>query len=724
MSLHTIRPFILCGGAGTRLWPLSTRAHPKPFLSLAGDASMLAETAQRTRVTGHPEIRFAPVAAIGSTRHGSALRQHLPEAELILEPVARDSAPAVALAALSAEPGELVLILPADHHIARPGAFIDALATGARAAAAGRIVTFGIVPGHPATGYGYIRAGGGGAVRSVDAFVEKPDLATAKAYLATGDYFWNAGIFLFSARTMLDELGQHAPAVLAAAREALAQAAREEGVNARIVARAAFAGAPAISIDYAVMEKTALASVVPVEMGWSDVGDYAALHELAPRDEAGNATQGPVSLDGVTGSYVRSEGPVIALKGVSGLAVAATRDAVIVTPLSASAEIKSVVNQAGSAMDVPAEGLAWARRWLMTDSLPLWARTAWDAQKGGFVEALTLAGDPLPERERRMRVIPRQIFAFSQAARLGWEPAEARRIAMAGLEYLDGPARSPRGGWVHRLDRSGGHVDPRRGLYDHAFVILAGASAYQAFAEPRALDIALEALDIVTTLMADPAGEGFFDPEMGPDVRAANPHMHLLEACLVLEAASGSAGALEQADLCVRLFEECFFHPASGAVIEELRADWTRGPGPWRTEPGHCHEWAWLLAEYEARTGHDLISWRRRLMAFADRKGCAADTGLAFNGVDTDGGVIDRSRRLWPQLEMLRARVRHPGTAAPGEAGRLLDTLRASYFADACAGGWMDAYDGAGRPLATDIPASMLYHVMTAIGPLAGPKPG
>lgn len=319
-----------------------------------------------------------------------------------------------------------------------------------------------------------------------------------------------------------------------------------------------------------------------------------------------------------------------------------------------------------------------------------------------------------------MRVIPRQIFSFSQAAQLGWDRGEARRIAMLGLEYLDGPARAPSGGWVHRLDRDGTALDARRGLYDHAFVILAGAAAWQAFGEPRALDLAREALDFVRTCMSDSSGEGFFDPEMAPDVRAANPHMHLLEACLALEAASGGTDALACARVCVERFEDSFFHPASGAVIEELGADWSRGAGPWRTEPGHCHEWAWLLAEYEARTGHDLISWRRRLIGFADNKGRDRQSGLAHNSVDTQGAVLDANRRLWPQLEMLRARLRHADMAAPGEAERLLERLRATYLADACHGGWMDAYDRDGKPLAKDIPASMLYHIMTAIGPLAG----
>lgn len=720
MTAHMITPFILCGGAGSRLWPVSDSLRPKPFLSLPSGRSMLAETVARLNAGTRSDIGFLPLTAIGSERHGALLRAHMPDASLILEPVGRDSAPAVALAALAAPAGALVLILPADHHIGRPERFLDAIAHGAKAAADGRIVTFGITPDHPATGYGYIRAPGGGSTRTVQAFVEKPGIATARTYLASGEYFWNAGIFLFRADVMLGELAQHAPQILSAARAALAEARTDMSSGARVVARAAFEAAPAISIDYAVMEKTRLASLVPVDMGWSDVGDYAALKALCDTGPDGNAVHGPAVLQDVRGSYVRSEGPVIAVKGVEGLAIAATRDAVIVTRLDEAAGIKPLVSAAQTITDLSGEATGWARNWLFDACLPLWARNAWDADKGGFVESLALDGSPQPARERRMRVIPRQIFSFSQAAQLGWDRGEARRIAMLGLEYLDGPARAPSGGWVHRLERDGTALDARRGLYDHAFVILAGAAAWQAFGEPRALDLAREALDFVRTCMSDSSGEGFFDPEMAPDVRAANPHMHLLEACLALDAASGGTDALACARVCVERFEDSFFHPASGAVIEELGADWSRGAGPWRTEPGHCHEWAWLLAEYEARTGHDLISWRRRLIGFADNKGRDRRSGLAHNSVDTQGAVLDANRRLWPQLEMLRARLRHADMAAPGEAERLLEGLRATYLADACHGGWMDAYDRDGKPLAKDIPASMLYHIMTAIGPLAG----
>jgi mannose-1-phosphate guanylyltransferase/mannose-6-phosphate isomerase len=724
MGVREIRPFILCGGAGTRLWPLSTPARPKQFMALSGPKAMAALTADR--VTGEAAgLRFLPVTAIGSARHATLLRRTLPEAGLILEPFGRNSAPAVAAASLCSASDDLVLILPADHHIADLPAFHAAIAKGAEAAREDRIVTFGITPDHPATGYGYIESNPAhGEVRPVARFVEKPDRQTAEAYLETGRYLWNGGIFLFRADVMAGALERHAPAILSAVRGALIETGPLTGGEVRALERAAFDACPSDSIDYAVMERDDRISVVPVDMGWSDLGDHGALYALSADGADVNAT-GPVVAHQASG-FARSEGPVIALHGITDVAVIATREAVLVTRLDKTAGIRPVVEAAarlGSAAQLPADQRARVRRWLSDAVLPLWLETAWDGARGGFVESLTLDGRPQPELERRMRVIPRQIFSFSEAARLGLcDPGAARALAMNGLDYLDGAPRSALGGWVHRLTPDGGHADPRRGLYDHAFAVLAGATAFQAFRESRALDIAREALGVIDAAMRAPGGRGWRDPEMDGGERLANPHMHLLEACLALHDAAGDPDALEMAREIVLLFETAMFSPASGALIERFDEHWrplAETDGSIRTEPGHCHEWAYLLAAFEQAEGRDLVSWRRRLIGFADRLGTDPATGFALNAVAEDGTVIDGARRLWPQLEMLRARLHHPDTAPAGAAARLLSRLEASYLSGACEGGWMDAYDADGRPAATAIPASMLYHVITALGPVA-----
>ena len=322
-TIRPIRPVILAGGAGTRLWPLSTVARPKHLLPLIGDATLFEQTLQRFA------LGFAPPLIVANQAQETDLRALAPDgAQLLLEPMKRDSAAAIALAAVVADEEELLLVCPSDHHIADPAAFHAAIDLARPAAEAGRIVTFGIEPDHPATGFGYIAAGPGDGIRSVLRFVEKPPLDRAEAMLAQGGHYWNAGIFLALARTWREELQLHAPAILAAAREATERAIAD-GPVLHIDAEA-FARSPSQSIDYAVMENSDRVSVVPVTMGWSDIGSWQALVDASVCDDDGNALHaGSLALDS-RNNLVRSNGPKVALIGVEGLVVVATPDAVLV----------------------------------------------------------------------------------------------------------------------------------------------------------------------------------------------------------------------------------------------------------------------------------------------------------------------------------------------------------------------------------------------------------
>ena len=327
-SVSPVRPVILAGGAGTRLWPLSTAEAPKHLLPLLGPHTLFDETLER--VSGHE--MFAPpivVANIAQEQALTGLLSPIPGARLLLEPMKRDSAPAIALAALAAEEDELLLVCPSDQHVADPAAFRAAIAKGVDAARDGAIVTFGIEPDHPATGFGYIKATAGEGAVPVDRFVEKPALPMAEAMLAQGGHYWNAGIFLASAATWRSEFQAHAPAMLEAAGKAL-EAGKSRGL-ATLVDADAFAHSPAQSIDYAVMEKAARVMVVPVSMGWSDVGSWQSVHDAADKDEFGNAIgQNHTVIDG-SGNLLRSSGPRIAAIGVDNLVIIATPDAVLVT---------------------------------------------------------------------------------------------------------------------------------------------------------------------------------------------------------------------------------------------------------------------------------------------------------------------------------------------------------------------------------------------------------
>lgn len=318
-----IRPVILAGGAGTRLWPLSTASRPKHLLPLLGHQSLFEQTLER-----FGERFAAPIIVANQAQEEDLLAIVGESATLILEPVKRDSAAAIALAAVHADEDEILLVSPSDHHIRDAGAFHAAIEAGRPAAENGTIVTFGIEPDYPATGFGYIAAAAGEGVRRVLRFVEKPPLDRAEAMVAQGGHYWNAGIFLASARTWRDELERHAPAILAAAREALAGAAGDGPVIR--VDEDSLAASPAVSIDYAVMEFSDRVSVVPVSMGWSDIGSWQSLLNASDKDDAGNALAADVLALDCRDTLIRSNGPKVAAIGVEGLVIVATAEAVLV----------------------------------------------------------------------------------------------------------------------------------------------------------------------------------------------------------------------------------------------------------------------------------------------------------------------------------------------------------------------------------------------------------
>ncbi|WP_275098258.1 mannose-1-phosphate guanylyltransferase/mannose-6-phosphate isomerase [Sedimenticola hydrogenitrophicus] len=343
-------PVILSGGSGTRLWPLSRSQYPKQFLPLVTDNTMLQETL--IRLEGLEGVS-APIVVCNEDHRfmvAEQLREMGVEAQaILLEPVGRNTAPAVALAALEAvasgTPDELLLVLAADHVIVDIPAFHDTVTTAARAAAADRLVTFGVVPTGPETGYGYIRRGAAGdwdGSFAVERFVEKPDLATASAYLDAGDYYWNSGMFVFKASQYLQALKRHHPQMLAACNKAY-EGSRRSPDFVRLD-REAFAACPADSIDYAVMEKTDRAVMVPLDAGWNDVGSWSALWEVASKDGEGNSLKGDVLSVDTHNSFIQSENKLVAVVGLDDMVVVETDDAVMVSPKARVQEVKQIVD--------------------------------------------------------------------------------------------------------------------------------------------------------------------------------------------------------------------------------------------------------------------------------------------------------------------------------------------------------------------------------------------
>jgi mannose-1-phosphate guanylyltransferase/mannose-6-phosphate isomerase len=343
-----IYPVLLCGGSGTRLWPLSRSSYPKQLLPLLSDRTMLQETAART-----VDPLFVAPLVIGSEDHRFHIAEQLAQIgvepwRIVLEPCRRNTAPALAAAALllvARDPDALMFVQPSDHLIADVAAMRQAVEKAMPAAAGGRLVTFGIEPKHPETGYGYIEAGdeidGADGARNLTRFVEKPDLATAESYLKKGTFHWNSGIFLLPAAEYLAELDRLHPDIVRACTESVAHGRDDDRFFH--LDEDAFGAARAISIDYAVMEQTNRAAVLPSDFGWDDIGSWHALMNAHSRDENGNLLHGDVIAEEVRNSYIRTEGPLVAALGIDNIIVVATDDALLVASADRSAEVGRLV---------------------------------------------------------------------------------------------------------------------------------------------------------------------------------------------------------------------------------------------------------------------------------------------------------------------------------------------------------------------------------------------
>lgn len=709
----TIYPVIMCGGAGSRLWPASRSARPKQFIALAAERSTFQDAV--LRVQDLSEART--VLVVAGIAHEAALREQLAaigaRAELILEPEPRDSAPAMAAACAwiaARDPQGVACVVSADHHIPDAIAFREAVLTAARGAEEGRIVTLGVAPHEPSTAYGYIAPGAPeGAVRRIEAFVEKPDVLTAQRYIRAG-YLWNSGNFVVRADHLLAELDRFAPGVSAAARRALAEA-REDGRLGE-----AFLESPRISIDYAVMEKTDSAAVLPVGFAWSDLGAWDAVWAVSEKDAQGNASRGEAYFLGASDCLVRApSGLQVTVVGARNLAIVADAGQVLVCDMAHSQAVKTAVDQLKTdgreATPRPAawETLGQARqemgRWLRVSALPVWWSLGADHASGGFHEALDLEGRPLAAA-RRARVQTRQAYVYANAGRIGWTGPWRQAAWWAMGFFLDRYTR-PDGLFRTLVGPDGAILDDTPWLYDQAFALLAMASLRQAGPCERDLEaIALQVLDGLEGL-AHPAG-GY--REAGPQPFQANAHMHLFEAALAWIEAGGGARFEALAERIATLCLERFIDPQGGFLREFFDADWRPAPGKEGriVEPGHQFEWAWLLERWSRRGRPDVLVPARRLYA-AGLRGVLGQ-GVAINVLEDGALPLDCSARLWPQTEYLKAALRLGGA---DEALSAANALR-RYLDTPVPGLWRDKLSPDGTFLEEPAPASSFYHIMCA----------
>ncbi len=348
--MQSITPVLLSGGSGTRLWPVSRSLYPKQLLPMTAERTMFQETARRFSGTG-----FAPPLVVCNDEHRFTIAAQIHDTGvqpnmIVLEPLGRNTAPAAAIAALllvQQSPDTLMFLAPSDHVIDDEPGFLRAVEVASEAATRGRLVTFGIKPSRPETGYGYIRRGTPlkevpGAF-AVGAFVEKPDRPTAERFISEEIYLWNSGMFLFAPQVYLDELARYAPEVLAKAENALRQSKHD--LDFLRLDRDAFAACQSISIDYAVMERTDKAVVIPADIGWSDVGSWSMLWERASKDANGNASSGDVMIEDGRNNFIRSEDRLVAALGVDDLVIVSTHDAVLVTRRDRDQDVKRIVDR-------------------------------------------------------------------------------------------------------------------------------------------------------------------------------------------------------------------------------------------------------------------------------------------------------------------------------------------------------------------------------------------
>ena len=734
MAVH---PVILCGGSGTRLWPLSRPERPKQFASLVRHQSSFQDTVLRVA----PLAGSADILVVTGGAHVDLIQAQLSEigvgAQLIVEPEGRDSAAAIAAAACwiaARDPAGVAVVVAADHETPDASAFRAGADSAAAAAARdGVIVTFGITPTSPSTAYGYIQPGaalGSGGVRLVERFVEKPGLEDAQSCVSEG-YLWNSGNFVFRIDVFLAELERYEPRIAAAARAAVENA---DALGSVVRLSDDFLGSPGRSVDHAVLERTRRAAVLPVSYAWSDLGAWDAVLAASDRDADGNAATGPVERLDCSNTLARAQdGQVVALIGLSDVAVIVEPDAILVCALDSTQSVKRLLqrprfqSQDAPPTDIPGLKRALAAEsaaldlWRRGSALPVWSTLGFDLAGGGFQEAITMLGRPVGEA-RRLRVQARQVYVFSEAGLGAWEgPWQA--LANAGWEGISHRYRRPYGAYRAAVSGQGEILNDTALVYDQAFVLFALAAMARGAPSGPYADFAMALAQGPLQTMRHPAG-GFREADPAAPFQS-NPQMHLLEAALAWEDVSSATLWRDMADDLARLALTRLIHTRLGSIGEHFDSKWAPAPGiagrlVW---PGHQFEWAWLLERWAIRRNEQAARAAAGQLFDAGVRGVNRRRNVAMDAVLDDGSVHRPDARLWPQTERLKAGLILAQRRDARETlylGEALDAARSlrRYLGTPLAGLWRDTLGANGVFVDEAAPASSFYHIVCALAEL------
>ena len=731
-----VHPIVLCGGPGSRLWPASTARNPKPFVDLLGGPSLYQRTL--ARLAALPGAH-APTIVTGAD-HAPQARDQLAAlaraGTFLVEPVGRDSGPALLAAALwigREHPRAVALAVASDHHIPDEAAFAAAVGAALPAAEAGHIVTFGVRPTYPATAYGYIRPAAAleavPAVRAVGRFVEKPDLERARALVAEG-CLWNSGNFMFRVDAFLEEAARHTPEALDAVRRAIEAAAAEAGV---LRLGAPFAQAPKISVDVGIMEKTARAAVLPIDHAWSDLGAWDAIWAASMRDGDGNAVQGAAVVRDSADCLVRAdEGSRVVVIGARGLAVVARKGEVLVAALDRAADLKpalAALDQLapGGGAREPARPASAERSeaagprlkaWLFERALPLWWCFGADHAGGGFHERLGQTLVPI-RMDRRALVQARQVHVFATAALMGWTGPWTAAVDH-GLGYLERCYRRPDGLYRQAVDAEGAAAQNLARLYDQAFVLLALATSARAM-PGRLAALEGQARGLAAAIRRTFARGGGFRAEEASETFLADPVMHLFEAVLAWSEITDGDDWRAWAGEIAGHFLTGMFDADGGRIVEAFDALWRPFDGPEgrRLEPGHHFEWAWLMERWSRLTRQARPHEAALVLYASAERGVDPASGLVLDALRDDFTVLETTSRLWPQTERVKAALLlAPDGEAAGAGARAIE----AYLDTPHAGLWRDAPRGPGAREDDPAMASSLYHLVGAIQALQMPS--